>query len=312
MAEAMTRHTQEVDVHHLGRFAGLGSRHNVRHWGDGAKEVRISQALLKRIYYYLTSDERTGDLMDEVTDVDYKLVEIDPLRKIEPKTEYPTHARVGPDWFALCSNWLAAWERTGDRRYRDKIVTGMKDIAAMPRKLFSGSSFGYDPKTGRLYKIHDDVFVPHLAALMGGPELCFEMTPLIGLDEWSAAWLHYCQYLQAPEEEQVRALGGAVTNGRGPHYARMTAYAAFVKQDAALAERAWQQFLRPGPRGNSAGLFSQTRREGANVPVPVDEVAGASTNNTAQWSLNAIQLLEMIGNHIPANHPRWNVTGGGN
>jgi hypothetical protein len=44
----------------------------------------------------------------------------------------------------------------------------------------------------------------------------------------------------------------------------------------------------------------------------VDEVAGASTNNTAQWSLNAIQLLEMIGNHIPANHPRWNVTGGGN
>ncbi len=33
MAEAMTRHTGEVDVYHLGRFAGLGSRHNVRHWG---------------------------------------------------------------------------------------------------------------------------------------------------------------------------------------------------------------------------------------------------------------------------------------
>jgi hypothetical protein len=32
-AEAMTRHTGEVDVHHLGPFAPLGSRHNVMHWG---------------------------------------------------------------------------------------------------------------------------------------------------------------------------------------------------------------------------------------------------------------------------------------
>jgi hypothetical protein len=132
MAEAMTRHVQEVDVYHLSRFAGLGSRHNVRHWGDGAKEARISAAMLKRFYYYLTTDERTGDLMQEVVDVDFRLVDIDPLRKIEPKTQYPTHARVGPDWLAFCSNWLAAWERTGDTRYRDKIITGMKCMAAMP------------------------------------------------------------------------------------------------------------------------------------------------------------------------------------
>ena len=32
-AEAMTRHTGEVDVHHLGRFAPLGSRHNVHALG---------------------------------------------------------------------------------------------------------------------------------------------------------------------------------------------------------------------------------------------------------------------------------------
>ena len=29
MAEAMTRHTGEVDVYHIGPNAGLGSRHNV-------------------------------------------------------------------------------------------------------------------------------------------------------------------------------------------------------------------------------------------------------------------------------------------
>lgn len=40
MAEAMTRHTAEVDVYHIGPNAGLGSRHNVSHWGCGAKEAR--------------------------------------------------------------------------------------------------------------------------------------------------------------------------------------------------------------------------------------------------------------------------------
>jgi hypothetical protein len=73
MAEAMTRHTSEVDTYHLGRFAMLGSRHNVRHWGCGAKEARISQAAYRRFHYYLTTDERTGDLMREVVDSDYKL-----------------------------------------------------------------------------------------------------------------------------------------------------------------------------------------------------------------------------------------------
>ena len=61
-AEAMTRHTGEVDVHHLGRFAPLGSRHNVMHWGCSAKQLRISTALNRRYYYYLTADERVGDL----------------------------------------------------------------------------------------------------------------------------------------------------------------------------------------------------------------------------------------------------------
>ena len=66
MAEAMTRHTAEVDVYHIGPNAGLGSRHNVSHWGCGAKEARISQAAWNRFYYYLTTDDRCGDLMTEV------------------------------------------------------------------------------------------------------------------------------------------------------------------------------------------------------------------------------------------------------
>ncbi|MEO5959135.1 MAG: hypothetical protein ABIR80_08455, partial [Opitutaceae bacterium] len=101
MAEAMTRHTSEVDVYHLGRFAGLGSRHNVRHWGDGAKEARISQAAQKRFYHYLTTDERTGDLMREVLNADAVLSALDPMRLAQPITEaekkYPGRIRGGPD-----------------------------------------------------------------------------------------------------------------------------------------------------------------------------------------------------------------------
>jgi len=43
-AEAMTRHTSEVDQYHAGEYRGLGSRHNVLHWGCQCKEVRISMA----------------------------------------------------------------------------------------------------------------------------------------------------------------------------------------------------------------------------------------------------------------------------
>ena len=100
MAEAITRHTAEVDVYHIGPNAGLGSRHNVSHWGCGAKEARISQAAWNRFYYYLTTDERAGDLMKEVTDADQKLYTLDPMRLAEPKSQFPCSAparlRIAP------------------------------------------------------------------------------------------------------------------------------------------------------------------------------------------------------------------------
>jgi hypothetical protein len=310
MAEAMTRHTQEVDVYHLGRFAGLGSRHNVRHWGCGAKELRISQALLKRPYYYLTTDERTGDLMNEVIDADQKLVDVDPLRHIEPKGKYPTHIRVGPDWFAACSNWLAAWERTGDTKYRDKIITGAKCMAAMPHQFFSGDSYGYDPATNKLYLIHDNVAIPHLAALMGGPELCMEMGPLLDSKEFDEAWLNYCRYYQAPADEQRTAIGGVVREGRGATFARMSAFAAHALKDKNLADRAWQEFNRTfaGERPGAATRprFEPRKIDNADVIAPIDEIPFVSTNDTAQRSLNAIELLELVGDSIPQQQPSTN------
>ncbi len=183
MAEAMTRHTGEVDVYHLGPFKGLGSRHNVIHWGGGAKEVRISQAALGRFYYYLTTDERTGDLMRASADASNEAIgKFDPLRLILKKDKYPTHIRVGPDWFALVGNWMTEWERTGDTNYRDRIMAGVNSLYKMPYGFFSGKdgAFGYDPQTYKLYQLDEnDIGFIHLSVLMGGPEVAFELSHLL-------------------------------------------------------------------------------------------------------------------------------------
>ena len=79
-AEAMTRHTGEVDVHHLGRFAPLGSRHNVMHWGCSAKQLRISTALNRRYYYY----------------PDRRRTRRRPDARADRGRPYPAHHRAGP------------------------------------------------------------------------------------------------------------------------------------------------------------------------------------------------------------------------
>ena len=50
---------------------------------------------------------------------------------------------------------------------------------------------------------------------------------------------------------------------------------------------------------------------GAATVKPLQEVPFISTNSTAQWCLNAIQLLEMIGDKLPEKHPLWTSSGQG-
>jgi YetA-like protein len=85
MAEATTRHTSEVDTYDLGRFAGLSSRHNVRHWGGGAEEARIRRLSVASVTTS-PATECTGNLMRAVVEVDYKVTEIDPMRLASPRT----------------------------------------------------------------------------------------------------------------------------------------------------------------------------------------------------------------------------------
>ena len=291
MAEAMTRHTGEVDVYHIGPNAGLGSRHNVSHWGCGAKEARISHAAWNRFYHYLTTDERSGDLMTEVKDADHKLYELDPMRLAQPRSEYPCTAparlRIGPDWLAYAGNWMTEWERTGNTVYRDKIIAGMKSISALPNRLFTGpKALGFDPETGIITTECDPKLesTNHLMTIMGGFEIANEMMRMIDIPEWKDAWLdHAARYKKKAWE---------LSHSRF-RISRLMAYAAYHLRDRQMAEEAWTDLF-TRLEHTPAPSFRITTILPPEVPAPLDECTSISTNDAALWSLDAIYMQEVI------------------
>lgn len=291
MAEAMTRHTAEVDVYHIGPNAGLGSRHNVSHWGCGAKEARISQAAWNRFYYYLTTDERCGDLMTEVKDAEQKLYTLDPMRLAQPREQYPCTAparlRIGPDWLGYASNWMTEWERTGNEAYRNKIVAGMKSIAALPSRIFTGPlALGFDPATGIITSECDPKLqtTNHLMTIMGGFEVMNEMMQMIDLPEWRESWLDLAANYKRKSWELRR------NNFR---ISRLHAYAAYYSRDMQKAKEAWDDLCADVPSVEKGGLSVETVLP-PFVPSELDECKYISTNDAATWSLDAIYMQEVI------------------
>ncbi|MFA5046028.1 MAG: hypothetical protein WC542_08875 [Paludibacter sp.] len=308
MAEAMTRHNSEVDVYHLGRFKGLGSRHNVSHWGDGAKEARIAQAAWKRQYYYLTTDERSGDLMHESLESEKAVCEFDPLRIAQPRDKFPYNAparlRWGPDWLALAGNWMTEWERTGDKKYYNKIIAGMESLSKLPSGLFTGpNGLGYDPATGKLSYDGDPKITNHnhLATMMGGFEILTEMFDMIDCPAFRKTFTDYCKFYAMPKDDPERTPENANWGFFSFPNQRLTAFAAKELNDDKLAERAWNDFLggRRRPGISTRSLYGSQIIERPEVLNPVHENPRVSTNSTAQWGLNAIILLELIGDKIP-------------
>jgi len=115
-------------------------------------------------------------------------------------------------------------------------------------------------------------------------------------------WLQYCQFYGASYKEIKKEFGQKVKLGDpGPWYARLPAYYAYATGDPAYAKRAWGYF--PGsnerPRRTTFYMKPFTGHESLK---PIVEVERVSTNHTAQWCLNAIELLELIGDQIPDDH----------
>jgi hypothetical protein len=305
LARAMTRHVTETDMIRTGPFAGLGSRHDVQHYADGGKEPRVSEAYTKRFMYYLTADEFIGDAMRVPLQLDTTLLKYPPLRDyLATPAGVPTVIRIGPDWYALVSNWLAEWERTGDKKWHDRIVTGMKDIAKLPAGLFTGEqggAVGFDPATGHVsdLKLGGDYGKVNLTMLFCGEQIMWETTDLIDVPAFKAKLLEFCRYVQAPATETQAHFGVKFTTGApGVFYSRMTAWAGEQTGETAIQERGWAAF-----QNDSGGTPwpAPVLVEGASVFSPVDEIpqTSFSTNDLAQRNLAIIALLAVAPNQAP-------------
>lgn len=300
MAEAMTRHTSEVDVYHLGEYKGLGSRHNVVHWGCGCKEARISMAYLHRFYYYLTADERVGQLMDDVKDVDKQIMHMDPMRAYFTNDhENSIHIRIGPDVMTFCANWFARWERYQEEVYKQKILKILDFLKKNSAAFISGGVFDYDPEKTELKPVE----------YTGGSNFvfCFGNT---------LVWLDIAKNFEDKELENLCAEQGLFYTDFKEHKDEilkswgvpsfgfklnmlnigMAAFAAKKKNIPELGVKIWKIFL-----DNEKNPWLKPLLEGGirlmptTTVTPIVEVPFISTNIASQWSINVLLALEFIG-----------------
>ncbi|MFC3236603.1 Tat pathway signal sequence domain protein, partial [Streptomyces nitrosporeus] len=308
-AEAMTRHTGEVDVYHLGTWAGLGTRHGVQHYADSAKQQRIANTTYRRMFYFLTADERVGDLMRANVDSDETFLALDPLRKIRTEPYTPDRNALsigfGTDWSGLVSAWLTEWERRGPQweKARDRVLSTMETIAAQPNGFVQGTAL-YDLDTGRFAVAgKPEVGVSHLSAMFGLVELNAELIDMIDMPAFKAAWIDYCRYYNATKAEQAARYGshfGTLLLFQG--HSRQDAYAAVQTGDVTLATRAWKQFYGSADAWDykEGTDWSIKEIDGPTALVQGGEAAWVSTNSTALYGLAAIQNLALVGDRMPS------------
>lgn len=309
LAEAMTWHSAEVDRHHFGNYAQLGSRHNVVHWGCGCKEVRISMAGLHRYYYFLTGDERMAELLSEVRDAEHALDRLDPMREFYERTPERTHIRIGPDWAALTSNWFSEWERTGDTQWRDRILKGIGQLEAMPLGLLSGPTLEFDAAGLDLHHMFTGTAGGfHMIIAFGAPQVWIEIADTLDHDGFRRMLADFGRFYALPEEEKRRLSGGALDDGHFSWPSMATgimAYCAWYYRDEELAAKVWQILL-----DDAAADLGQPFEEAlhtARTWRTVREFPRVSTNWASQWSLNAMLCLELIG---PPGAVRWSLNHG--
>ncbi|GKT57594.1 protein yetA [Colletotrichum tofieldiae] len=313
-AEAQVRHTGEVDVYHLGDLKGLGTRHGVQHWGDSAKQARISTPQYRKVFYFVTGgDERTGELIEEILDTDKTYGILDPNRKVRTDGWVPTPnssvaVGLGTDWSSLAASWLLEWERRGSRweEARTKLTNTADSIAKLKNGFVTGSGL-YNLADGTLGPPPADptnngtVAVSHLSAVFGLMEVVAEFIEHAGEDVpegFEQAWYDYSYYYSAGTAEQTARYGKGFGNtSLKQGHSRLTAYAAHRTNNATLAARAWNEFF------NTDGLkqtapWSTVHFNGSAVLAPIDEAAWISTNDAALYGLAAIINLALVGDSL--------------
>lgn len=305
LAEKLSRHASEVDVYHMGNLKGLGSRHNVRHWGCPCKEARIAMAAHHRFYYYMTGDFRMEDIFEELKDNEMTFLNKNPLETFYDKEKmvYPSHARSGPDWSSLCANWMTQWERFNDQKYKGKIEIGISDIKKAPLKLISGPDFEFDPVTTHLHYIGERAAGgTHLQICMGAPQVWLEISDLLGDPEWTKMLADYGRFYYLSRDLQMKESNGIIGEREFSlpfMAATMGAFGASYLKDEKLAKTTWMILLNAMISDRNCEGFKVQILENKGNQKELIEISWISTNFVAQWCLNTIMALDFIREELP-------------
>ena len=302
VAEAMSRHCSEVDFYHFGPMAGIGSRHNVRHWGCSCKEPRVSMAGHHRVYYYLTGDARIGDAMADAKDADLSLKNVTYFKQNDEKGGHVV-IRSGPDWTSFLSNWMTQYERTLDPYYLEKIRQGIKDVSEMPFGLASGPSYRYEENGHLIYEGEDEKSPNmHLQICMGGPEVWWELADMLGDETLRKLLSVYGGFYYLTPEQKSEKTNGQIENRpfAFPWFASdIGAYAAAQTRDQELATTVWKNLLNALIKiGDESGFAPQIYAKD-DEKKDLFEIPWIKTNFAAQWGLNTITTLEFLRDALP-------------
>lgn len=304
LAEAMTKHTSEVDIYHSGEYKGLGSRHNVVHWGCQAKEARVSMAGLHRYYYFLTGDPRTKEIIHEVADNEKVFNRLEPLREFYERQDDLIPIRTGPDWVSLVSNWFTNWEISNDNTYKDKIEIGINNLYQTKNRLLSGPTVLFNPKTYELsYYGTGNVGGYHMIISFGGPEVWIEYAETTNNIKLKEMIAEFGRFYPLSDEEMRSQSNGELFKQHfaWPMFATtMMAYSAKFSNDAELAKTAWRHLLEPELSGIPNHV--ETTLVEASTWKTIQEMPWITTNVVSQWCLNTMICLELIGDKIPEEY----------
>lgn len=312
MAEAMARHTGEVDVYHSGKFKGFGTRHGVQHFGDSSKQLRISNVLYRRIYFYLTGDERTGDLISELQECQNTLLVLDSHRKVQKHAGIPegfAMTNIGLDCGALTAAWLTAWERRvqGWTHARDLLVKLLDGIGHLKHGI-GNNAILLNPNTGDIREClppTPEYAISHLSMLFGFPEIFAELFDYcraeypVAVESFMKVWLAYCRAYNGGHDVQRKEFGFEFPDHaewRQSH-STLTAFAAVEQESDELARAAWDQFFNTDGYRHDRDLVVHKVSPPEYFTVG-EEAPWVRTNEAARYGVSAISNLATIGKYL--------------
>ena len=283
-AEAMSRHA-EVDMFHIGPLAGIGTRHNVKHWGCGNHEIRQSQAGNKRYHHLITGDERSREIiLDECPRVGKAWVAIQKtLWGKRDLADNEVRGTLGPHLSSFFWNWLAYWELTGSAKHRDMIVNGVKYLIGLKQPYGlagTGMTYRINFETGSLALLPHMDGKPPMVNQFGAIEIFRELSALLHLKAWDEALCRYGEvHLHKDYERRwfKSKHSTGKTFGRRSPATELIAFAGAAKNDRKMMLRAVTDLARPV----KAMLSRKVQHEKTNCTL-------------AYWGTRAIAVIAIL------------------